>query len=75
MTQREFDQLAARAGEWEAQAAASGDGAERSALLRCAEDLRRDLRQADTEPDVGAQRHELPPMRWPSDRPTIDEEA
>mgnify|MGYP001612031742 CR=1 FL=1 len=72
MTQFEFDQLSIIVGAWEIRAEMTDDETERRMCLSHAEELRQFLRHVDTLPgDEPDEPERLPPMRWPSDRPTI----
>lgn len=72
MTQFEYDQLSILAGAFEIE----GTGAVEpiaSVCRRHGKDLRDLLRNMKTEPaESDAEPEQLPPMRWPSDRPTFN---
>lgn len=75
MTQFEYDQLSVLACAW-AITAGTKDEATAKAYRRCGEELRELLRSMQTEPSpIEGEPTELPPMRWPSDRPTIPEDT
>lgn len=72
MTQFEYDQLMIVAGSFEMYSEGRSDEA-KHAYRRCAKELREQVRSMKTEPadSVEGEPAQLPPMRWPSDRPTL----
>lgn len=73
MNQFEFDQLSILAGSFEIEATNALEPIARVCRRHGAE-LRDLLRQMRTEPAVEGEPTSLPPMRWPSDRPTLNED-
>lgn len=72
MTQFEYDQLKILAGAWDIEATKAAEPFARL-CRRHADELRELIRNMKTEtaPPPSGEPQRLPPMRWPSDRPTI----
>lgn len=72
MTQFEYDQLAVLAGAWSIVAGTKEEPVAH-AYRRCASELRELIGSMSTAPGgpPDGEPEKLPPMRWPSDRPTL----